>query len=139
MCQTWDRYRKRGLILVIQAAGNRRRADDTDSLLLRQQSLNPSLNCCLCLLCGNQSFQPPQICIHRYVLIRHIDEPLYRRADDPRLRVEMTTITQSAEKQLSSRESSAATHDLRGCAAFVYALLLRWSDTPELTLFDRSV
>jgi len=22
MCQTWDRYRKRGLILVIQAAGN---------------------------------------------------------------------------------------------------------------------
>src|SRR6516225_8647318 len=26
--------------------------------------------------------------IHRYVLIRHIDEPLNRRADDPDLRVE---------------------------------------------------
>src|ERR1039457_3552801 len=57
-------------------------------LLLSQQPLDPSLKCRLCLLCGKQSFQPPQICIHRYVLIRHIDEPLNRCADDSHLRVE---------------------------------------------------
>src|SRR6185369_3364634 len=57
-------------------------------VLLSQQPLDTPLKCCLRLLCGKQSFQPPQICIHRYVLIRYIDEPLNRCPDDPHLRVE---------------------------------------------------